>query len=169
MSLFKIDTPEVSADNMGFRAGKRMYLSDGRTTVLLSTEDSKLARNVRKHLIKLYVNNKGPGKDGWKDGHAAQVNWISSQTWTVKGLIIFMNDEPIYTVKEGSERITSAFFQDNVAAIHRIRTVASLDKAEASLTKLAKSYKPGTVSDWFAAQVTDAQAAVDSRRASIAS
>lgn len=167
MNLFILDTPEVSADHLEFASGTRMYLTDGDTTVLLDTKDSKLARKVRKHLIKLYFDNKGPGKSGWKSGHAAQSNWIQEQDWSVKGLIIFMNDEPIYTLKEGSQRVTGSWFRKNVAAIHRIRSEKSLDKAEASLNEFATTYNPGSISDWFLEQVTVAREAVDSRRAQL--
>jgi hypothetical protein len=144
-----------------------MFLSDGNTTVLLDTKDSKLASKVRRHLIKLYFDNKGPGKTGWKSGQSAQHKWIQEQDWSVKGLIVFMNDEPIYTLKKGSERVTSAWFQNNVAAVHRIRSEKSLDKAEASLNEFATVYNPGSITNWFLEQVTVAREAVDSRRAQL--
>jgi len=168
MNLFTIDTPEVSSDHLDFSTGTRMFLTDGGVTVLLDSEDSKLARKVRKHLIKLYYNNKGPGQNGWKSGHEAQRRWLSEQEWEVKGLIIFMNDEPLYTLKEGSERVTTQWFSDNIAAIHRLRSENSLDVAEASLNEFATAYNPGSIADWFQSQVTVARAAVAEKRAQIA-
>ena len=166
-----MSSPKYTSADLTMSTGTRVYLQKDGITQLLASKNTTLARDRRRKCIGYY--NAMKGLHDFAIAATMQDEYLQSFEYKQKGLIIYTKHEdkwvPIYAIGTGPGFVGAAWFTKNQAAIKRLRTQKSVEKAEAAFNTFVVNYTPSKkLSEWYNTMIIDTRSIFAKQYAAVA-